>query len=113
MASRRSTMRMWPTCTPSKFPMETTPPRKRSGSSSKWRKRTGIGSIARIAYYRLHHLGIAVDGQHDRSLLGAVAAVGDYGQHVAAIGQAEADGEAAIGPQANRLAAECDPGIRM
>ena len=54
--------------------------------------------LVRLAHHGLHHLGVAVDGQDDRSLFGPVAAVGHYGQHVTAIGQAETDGEAAVRP---------------
>src|SRR5262249_56905762 len=55
-------------------------------------------------------LGVALDGEDNGALLDAVGGLGDGGDDLPAVGQAEAHGKGAVGAQLDRLALERDAG---
>src|ERR1051326_3755403 len=66
-----------------------------------------------VVEQRLQVLGVALDCQDDGPFLNAVGGVGNGGDDLPAVGQAEAQGEGAVGPELDRHALERDMGIRF
>ena len=90
-------------------------------AASRWRaSRDGGGrprparsELVAVVDHRLELLGVPLDGQDDRPLLDAVGAGGDGGDDLPGVGQAEADGEGAVGPELDGLALERDLGVGL
>src|SRR5438105_8673414 len=79
-----------------------------------------IGGIAKqklplidFMNHRLEMLGIAFDGQDDGAFLNPIGGSGDRWNNLAAVGEAEAHGEGAVGAKLDRFALETDLGGRF